>query len=147
MLLAMLCGCGPAHLLDFGPDATVSATDIIPGCEGVTALGEFSSTILARINDSESSEEELLVLDHLVLGDGESADQGVELSLGVDFADEVCIWSTDSEENDDFSDDPLNDDEDCKVMQESRTDLVFALSLSSGDCMLSISIPAVINTP
>ena len=146
-LCALLGGCQPGRLMEFGPMATVSATDIMPGCEGATPLGEFSTEIRYGFPEDMPSGDLLLDVDRAVLGDGDMMVFPLNESVALDDGDTVCVWSSGTEEHDTFDNDSLNEAQDCQEVDESTVSTVFALDMTSGGCTLSVRVPAVVSTP
>ena len=142
IVLTALTACGGAREIRFGPEAVARASDIVPGCEGVTPKGEFRTTIRATVGAGVLDNEELLRLDAVPLADAESLSVAVDVTMEVDTGDEICVKSSGSEEVDTFGNDDLSDDEDCQELAANDEELSFSLAMRSGACTLSVQVPA-----
>jgi hypothetical protein len=145
LTLGLTPACGGSRDISFGPSASASASNLVPSCETLTPNGEFSTTINATVGAGILDDEELLVLNHQPLGDGQTVAVSADLTMEVDTGDEVCIKSSGTEENDDLLDDDLTEDEDCQTVEEGTDSLDFALTMSIGGCTLTIGVPATVS--
>jgi hypothetical protein len=136
----LACACGGGRDLTFGPDVVVQAFNIVPGCEGATANGEFSSTITA---DGEN----LVEIKRAVLSDGGSKTLSTELVLNVATGDEICVKSAGTEEHDSLANDELSEDEDCQTIEEGPGELAFQLEMTAAGCRLLVTAPATLAGP
>lgn len=143
-LSAILVGCGEPRSVVFGDtDALLTATGINPGCEEATSAAEFSSSFLIEV-DGTAEARPLLEIRNEVFEEGVGrefdAALTVDTMVGVDF----CVFSSETEEDDDLLDDDLTEDANCLTIGEESTSMDFALEMSTGGCVLSASFAATV---
>jgi hypothetical protein len=124
--------------ISFGPTYTVSAFDVVPGCDPLET-GEFKSTIGASVNGGSTRRLGQFSLELVSNG---SSDLGMNKLIRVDEGDELCVFSIETAELNPTGSQNLDEDEVCVTIASDTTSLDFQLRMENG-CALEVAVQAL----